>query len=70
MREKPTLRIPLGIIALVIGLAGYSLGVVWASQWIERLPIQAQAVTYLVLGTVWILPLRRYLAWMETGSWK
>ncbi len=69
MRERPTLRIPLGILALVAGLALYAIGVVLLSPWIERLPVIAQAVAYLVLGTVWLLPLRRFLIWMETGRW-
>ena len=70
MREKPTLRIPLGILALLFVLAIYVLAIVWASQWIERLPVLAQAVVYLILGVAWLLPLRRFLIWMETGSWK
>ncbi|HAL89575.1 MAG TPA: DUF2842 domain-containing protein, partial [Erythrobacter sp.] len=24
---------------------------------------------YVVLGIVWLLPLRRFLIWMETGRW-
>ena len=70
MRDKPTLRIPLGILGLLVVLAIYALVVAWASQWIERLPNLAQAAVYLVLGTIWLLPLRRFLIWMETGSWK
>ena len=70
MRTKPTLRIPLGILALVGALAIYALAVMWASQWIERLPPLAQAPVYLVLGIAWLLPLRRFLIWMETGKWK
>ena len=70
MREKPTWRIPFGILALLLGLGLYALAVMWASQWIERLPNLAQAVVYLVLGVIWLLPLRRFLVWMETGSWK
>ena len=69
MREKPTLRIPLGILGLLFVLAIYVLAVVWASQWIERLPVLAQAVVYLILGVAWLLPLRRFLIWMETGRW-
>ena len=69
MREKPTLRIPFGILALLLGLIVYALAVVWASQWIERLPSLAQALVYLVLGVIWLLPLRRFLIWMETGRW-
>ena len=70
MRTKPTLRIPLGILALVGALAIYALAVMWASQWIERLPALAQAPVYLVLGVAWLLPLKRFLIWMETGKWK
>ena len=69
MREKPTLRIPLGILALLLGLAIYALAVMWASQWIERWPNLVQAGVYLVLGVVWLPPMRRFLIWMETGRW-
>ena len=67
MREKPTLRIPLGILGLLVVLAVYALAVAWASQWIGLLPTLAQALVYLVLGTIWLLPMRRFLIWMETG---
>ncbi len=70
MRERPTLRIPFGILMLVGGLALYALAVVWASQWIEQLHVLAQTVVYLILGVVWLLPLRRFLIWMETGRWR
>ena len=69
MRDKPTLRIPLGILALLLGLGLYAAGVVLLSPWIERLPVLAQAVAYCVLGIAWLLPLRRFLIWMETGRW-
>ena len=69
MREKPTWRIPLGILALVILLGAYALGVAWASQWIGQWHVLVQTAAYLVLGTVWLLPLRRFLIWMETGHW-
>lgn len=67
MRDKPTLRIPFGILALLAGLAIYALAVAWASQWIERLPVLVQGFVYLGLGIAWVLPLRRFLIWMETG---
>jgi hypothetical protein len=69
MRDRPTLRIPFGILALLAVLAVYALAVAWASQWIEQLPNLAQALVYLMLGTIWLLPLKRFLIWMETGSW-
>jgi hypothetical protein len=70
MRREPTLRLPLGILALLAALILYALGVAWASQWIGQLPVWAQTVIYLVLGVVWLLPLRRFLIWMETGRWR
>lgn len=69
MREKPTLRIPFGILGLLAMLGLYALAVMWASQWIERLPTLLQALVYLVLGVIWLLPLKRFLIWMETGRW-
>ena len=70
MRDKPTWRIPFGVLALVLALMLYVIAVVSASPWIERLPALLQALAYLVLGTVWLLPLKRFLVWMETGCWK
>ena len=70
MRTEPTLRIPLGILALLAALAVYAGVIVWASQWISQLPVWLETIAYLTLGIAWILPLRRYLIWMETGRWK
>ena len=70
MRTRPTLRIPLGILGLLVALGVYAGLIVWASQWIERLPALAQGAVYGVLGVAWLLPLRRFLIWMETGKWK
>ena len=70
MRRQPTLRIPLGVLALVLALVVYTLAVMWAAQWIGQLHVLLQTPIYLVLGTVWIMPLRGYLKWMETGRWR
>ena len=67
MRKKPTMRIPLGILALMLALALYAILVAKASGWIGQWPVLAQTLIYVVLGTVWLLPLRRFLIWMETG---
>ena len=70
MRTEPTLRIPFGVLLLMVGLGIYALGVAWLSQWIGLLPVGAQALVYLVLGVVWLLPLRRFLVWMQTGKFR
>ena len=66
---KPTWRKPFGIIALILGLFGYALIVAGLSGPIGKLPVLAQTLVYVILGTVWLLPLRRFLIWMETGRW-
>ena len=68
MRQSPTWRIPVGIIGLLVGLLAYGLLVArYVPDLIGTWPTIAQTVVYLVLGLVWLLPLRRFLIWMETG---
>jgi hypothetical protein len=70
MRERPTWRIPVGVLGLCVALAVYGIAIaVWAGPLISRLPALAQAPIYVLLGLVWLLPLRRFLIWMETGRW-
>ena len=70
MRNEPTWRIPVGILALMIGLALYAIAVASAAEWIGQLHVLLQVPIYVVLGTIWIMPLRRFLKWMELGRWK
>jgi hypothetical protein len=70
MREQPTWRIPIGVLGLVLVLIVYGLLVaVYIGPLISAWPTLAQMVAYLILGVVWLLPLRRFLIWMETGQW-
>lgn len=70
MREEPTLRIPLGILGLLATLAAYGVLVAtFVPPLIGSWPTLAQTLVYLVLGVIWLLPLRRFLIWMETGRW-
>lgn len=66
---KPTLRKPAGVLGMVAGLAVYAVLIASLAGPIGRLPVLVQAVLYLVLGIIWILPLRPLLTWMETGRW-
>jgi hypothetical protein len=69
-RREPTWRIPVGVLALVAALGIYGLLVAnLVAPLIAGWPGLAQAPLYLVLGVVWLLPLRRFLIWMETGRW-
>ncbi len=68
MRKEPTWRIPVGMLALVAGLLVYAGAVArYVAPWIAGWPALAQVPVYIVLGLVWLLPLKRFLIWMETG---
>ena len=70
MRQEPTWRIPVGILGLLLGLAVYGLLIArYVPELIGKWPTLAQTVIYVVLGLIWLLPLRRFLIWMETGRW-
>ena len=70
MREQPTLRIPFGVLMLLAVLLAYGIAVAtFVPPLIGAWPALAQAAIYVVLGVVWLLPLRRFLIWMETGRW-
>jgi membrane protein YdbS with pleckstrin-like domain len=71
MRTEPTWRIPVGILALLAGLVGYAVVIArFAPGLIGEWPALAQAAVYLALGVVWLLPLKRFLVWMETGRFR
>lgn len=71
MRETPTWRIPFGIVSLFILLMAYGVVIArYAPGIIGRWSGGAQTVVYVVLGLIWLLPLRNFLIWMETGSWR
>lgn len=70
MRETPTWRIPFGIVSLFVLLMLYGVTIArYAPDIIGRWHGGAQTVVYVVLGLVWLLPLKRFLIWMETGRW-
>lgn len=71
MRTEPTLRIPLGVLGLFVALMIYSVLVArYIVPWIEGWPALAQTPVYIVLGVIWLLPLKRFMIWMETGRWR
>jgi len=70
MRDQPTWRIPAGILALLAALIVYALLIArYLPEIISGWPALLQTLVYIVLGTIWLLPLKRFLIWMETGSW-
>lgn len=71
MRREPTWRIPFGILALLAALLVYGIAVAnVAAPLLTDRSLAVQTLAYLVLGVIWLLPLRRFLLWMETGRWR
>ena len=69
-RTEPTWRIPVGILGLIVGLIAYGLVIArYAPELMSGWPVLVQTLVYLFLGLVWLLPLKRFLIWMETGRW-
>ena len=67
---RPSWRKPFGVLALLVALALYAMVAVTLLAPVARWPILAQMVVYLIAGTIWILPLGRFLQWMETGRFR
>jgi len=70
MRDQPTWRIPIGVLALFAALLAYGTVIArYVPALIGAWPALAQTPVYLALGLLWLLPMRRFLIWMETGRW-
>ena len=67
---QPSWRKPAGMFLILALIAVWTGIVVSVSPWVGTWPVLVQAVFYLAAGTVWILPLKPLLRWMETGRWR
>ncbi len=67
---KASWRKPAGMIAILALILFWVVLVASFSHQIGALPILVQLLLYLVLGIVWIAPLKPLLRWMETGLWR
>jgi hypothetical protein len=68
----PSWRKPFGMLVILLLIAIWVIAVVSLSRTVGAWPVPVQLGFYLVTGIVWIwlLPMRRLLAWMETGNWR
>jgi hypothetical protein len=69
---QPSWRKPFGAFLILLLIVAWVVLVASLSRFVGGWPAIAQAVFYLVAGLawIWLLPLRRLLAWMETGRWR
>jgi hypothetical protein len=67
---KASWRKPAGMFAILALILFWVVAVASFSVEIGALPVLVQALIYVVLGIVWIAPLKPLLRWMETGRWR
>jgi predicted membrane channel-forming protein YqfA (hemolysin III family) len=67
---KASWRKPAGMFAILLLILVWVVMVASFSAEIGALPVLVQLLIYVVLGIVWILPLKPLLRWMETGHWR
>ena len=67
---KPSWRNGAGIAGILLLILLLAVLVASFSGVVGRWPMLAQALFYLVIGVVWIAPLKPLLRWMETGRFR
>lgn len=66
--DRPSWRKGAGVAAILLLILLVALFVLALSPMVSRWPVVAQALFYLVIGIIWIAPLKPLLRWMETGK--
>jgi len=67
---EPSSRKLVGIAAILLVIAVWAAFVAVLAPFVGRWPVLVQAPFYLVMGTVWIVPLKPLVRWIETGSFR
>ena len=68
--EKPSWRKGVGIAGILLLIALMAVLVASFSNVVGRWPMLVQALFYLVIGVIWIAPLKPLLRWMEIGRFR
>jgi len=67
---EPSPRKLIGIMAILLLIVLWAAFVASLAQVVGQWPILLQAPYYLVMGIVWIVPLKPLVRWIETGSFR
>ena len=68
--EAPSWRKPIGMLGILAYVTIWAVAVASLSGLVGLWPVIAQAVFYVIAGTIWIMPLKPVLKWMETGHFR
>jgi Protein of unknown function (DUF2842) len=67
---EPSSRKLIGIALILLLILIWAAFVASLAQVVGRWPVLAQAPFYLVMGTIWIIPLKPLVRWIQTGSFR
>ena len=67
---EPSSRTLIGTALILLLIVVWAAFVASMAQVIGRWPILVQAPFYLVMGIVWIIPLKPLVRWIQTGSFR
>ena len=69
-RSRPSIRSLVGIGAILLLIAVWAIFVASLARTVGGWPVIVQAVYYLVMGIVWIIPLKPLVRWIQSGSFR
>jgi len=69
-RTEPSFRKLVGIALILLLVVVWATFVASLAQIVGAWPILVQAAFYLVMGIVWIIPLKPLVRWIQTGSFR
>lgn len=67
---QPSWRKPAGMAMILLLILVWAVLIASLSTWVGDWPVLVQALFYLIAGTIWIMPLKPLLRWMELGRWR
>jgi O-antigen/teichoic acid export membrane protein len=67
---QPSARTLIGIVLIVLLIVLWAGFVASLASVVGRWPVLVQAPFYLIMGTVWIIPLKPLVRWMTSGRSK
>ena len=70
MPVSPSGRTLGGMFLILALIVAWSVAAVSAYDLVARAAWPLQALYFLVAGTVWVLPLKPLLRWMQIGKWR
>ena len=66
--SSPSFRTLVGIVLILLLIAVWAAFIASLAHVVGRWPVLVQAIFYLVVGIIWIIPLKPLVRWIVTGS--